>query len=114
LLLITDNRSGISVQNTRDGIRAIAVGDNYTGKLRLVNIPQTVDIKTGDMLVTSGLGEQYPAGYPVGQVVSVVKDPGMQFATITVEPSAHPDRSRQVLLVWPSQKHEAIPLRGVK
>lgn len=112
LLLLIDNRSGISVQNTRNGIRAIAVGDNYTGKLRLVNIPQTVDINVGDVLVTSGLGEQYPAGYPVGQVASVLKDPGMQFATITVEPSAHPDRSRQVLLVWPNQKHEVAPLRG--
>lgn len=103
LLLITDNRSGVSVQDARNGIRAIAVGDNYSGKLKLVNIPQTVDIQTGDVLVTSGLGEQYPAGYPLGTVASVVKDPGMQFATIIIEPSAHPDRSRQVLLVWPSQ-----------
>lgn len=106
LLLVTDNRSGVSVQVTRNGIRAIAVGDNYSGKMKLVNIPQTVDIQVGDLLITSGLGTQYPAGYPLGQVVSVIKDPGMQFATITVQPSAHPDRSRQVLLIWPNQKVE--------
>ncbi|MDR3477767.1 MAG: rod shape-determining protein MreC [Gammaproteobacteria bacterium] len=104
LLLITDNHSGVPVQDTRNGIRAIAVGDSYSGKLRLVNVPQTVDIKSGDVFITSGLGEHYPAGYPVGQVVSVIKDPGMQFASINMQPSSQADRSRQVLLVWPNQK----------
>lgn len=114
LLLVTDSRSGVSVQVTRNGIRAIAVGDNYSGKLKLVNIPQTVDIKEGDILVTSGLGLQYPAGYPLGQVASVVKDPSMQFATITIQPSAHPDRSREVLLIWPNQKSEELVKKVAK
>lgn len=104
VLLVNDTHSGVPVQNTRNGIRAIVVGDSYTGKLRLMNVPQTVDIKVGDMLITSGLGENYPAGYPVGQVISVVRDPGFQFSDIVVQPNAHPDRSRQVLLVWPNQK----------
>ena len=114
LLLITDNRSGISIQDTRNGIRAIAVGDNYSGKLRLVNIPETVDFQKGDVLVTSGLGEQYPEGYPVGEVTNVTKDPSLQFATIVVDPNAHPDRSREVLLVWPNVKVEGKPQGGTK
>jgi len=103
VLLVNDPHSGIPVQITRNGMHAIAVGDAYTGKLHLVNMPQTVDIKTGDFLITSGLGEHYPAGYPVGQIISVVKDPGLQFATIIIEPSARLDRSREVLLVWPNK-----------
>lgn len=114
VLLINDSHSGIPVQNTRNGIRAIAVGDSYSGKLRLVNVPQTVDIKNGDILVTSGLGENYPAGYPVGQVTAVDKDPGMQFAAIDVQPSSHADRSRQVLLVWPNQNQKVAELPPVK
>jgi rod shape-determining protein MreC len=102
VLLINDSHSGVPVQITRNGIRAIAIGDSYSGKLHLVNVPQTVDVKTGDMLITSGLGENFPAGYPVGEVTVVVKDPGYQFATIDVMPSSHADRSRQVLLVWPN------------
>lgn len=104
VLLVNDAHSGVPVQNARNGIRAIAVGDNYSGKLRLVNVPQTEDIKPGDSLVTSGLGDHFPEGYPVGTVLSVTKDPGLQFATIIVQPSAHIDRSRQVLLVWPSKQ----------
>lgn len=100
VLLINDAHSGVSVQVARNGLRAIAMGDSYSGKLRLVNLPQTVDIQVGDILVTSGLSEHYPEGYPVGRVRSVFKDPGLQFATILLEPSAHLDSSREVLLVW--------------
>ncbi|EKD54919.1 MAG: rod shape-determining protein MreC [uncultured bacterium] len=103
VLLVNDPHSGVPVQVTRNGVRGVAVGDAYTGKLRLVNISQTTDIKVGDVLITSGLGENYPEGYPLGQVSSIVKDPGLQFATIMVEPNARLDRSRQVLLVWPNK-----------
>lgn len=104
VLLVNDPHSGVPVQIARTGNRAIAMGDNYTGKLRLVNVPQTVDVRNGDVLVTSGLGDHYPEGYPLGVVTLVVKDPGLQFASIFVEPSAHLDRAREVLLVWPSRQ----------
>jgi rod shape-determining protein MreC len=104
VLLINDRHSGVPIQNSRNGIRSIAIGDSYSGLLKLVNVPQTADFTVGDMILTSGLGEHFPAGYPVGVIESVHKDPGMPFSTISVQPSAHLDRSRQVLLIWPSQK----------
>lgn len=100
VLLINDPRSGISVQNVRNGMRAIAVGDSYSGKMKLMYIPKTADIKVGDIFITSGLGEHYPEGYPVGNVIGVTKDPAHQFATVYIQPSAHLESSRQVLLVW--------------
>jgi rod shape-determining protein MreC len=104
VLLINDVHSGLSIQVARNGMRAIAVGDAYSGKLKLLNVPQTADVQVGDVLMTSGLGENYPAGYPVGQVVKVMKDPGLQFLTILVEPAAHLERSRGVLLIWPENR----------
>jgi rod shape-determining protein MreC len=77
------------------------VGDAYSRKLRLTNVTQTSDIRVGDLLITSGLGENYPEGYPIGQITRLVKDPGLQFSTVIVEPAAHLDKSRGVLLVWP-------------
>lgn len=103
VLLINDAHSGVPVQVVRNGIRAIAVGDAYTRKLRLTNVTQTSDIRVGDLLITSGLGENYPEGYPIGQVTRLVKDPGLQFSTVIVEPAAHLDKSRGVLLVWPTK-----------
>lgn len=104
VLLINDPHSGVPVQVARNGVRAIAVGDAYSGKLRLMHVQQTADVKSGDVLITSGLGEHFPEGYPVGKVLNVLKDPGLQFSIITVDPAAHLDRSRGVLLVWPPAK----------
>jgi rod shape-determining protein MreC len=104
VLLINDPHSGIAVQNTRSGMRAIAIGDSYTGKLRLAYVSKTVDVQVGDLFLTSGLGDHYPEGYPVGKVISMTKDPAHQFAVIHLQPSARLDSSREVLLVW-YQRH---------
>lgn len=100
VLLINDPHSGVSVQNARNGLRAVAVGDSYSGKLKLIYVPKTADIRPNDIFMTSGLGDHYPEGYPIGKVLSVSKDPTHQFATIMLYPNAHLDSSRQVLLVW--------------
>lgn len=100
VLLINDPHSGIAVQNTRNGMRSIAVGDNDSGKLRLMYVPKTADVKVNDTFVTSGLGDHYPEGYPVGKVRAVSKDPAHQFTLISLQSNAHLDSSRQVLLVW--------------
>lgn len=99
VLLINDPHSGIAVQNVRNGLRALAIG-SYSDKLRLLYVPKTADIKAGDLFITSGLGDHFPEGYPVGKVDSVIKDPSHQFATILIQPSARLNSSRQVLLVW--------------
>lgn len=100
ILLINDPHSGIAVQNARNGMRAVAVGDSYSGKLRLLYVAKTADIQVGDVFITSGLGDHYPEGYPVGKVLSVSADPANQFAQVYLQPSAHLDSSRQVLLIW--------------
>lgn len=99
VLLINDPKSGIAVQNVRNGMRALAVG-NYSDKLHLLYVSKTADLKPGDIFISSGLGDHYPEGYPVGKVESVSKDPAHQFAKVFIQPSAHLKNSRQVLLVW--------------
>ncbi len=103
VLLVTDPHSGIAVQNTRNGMRAIAVGESYASKMRLLYVLKTADVKVGDIFVTSGLGDHYPEGYPVAKVSVVDKDPAHQFANVSLQPSAHVDSSRQVLLIWYQQ-----------
>lgn len=100
VLLVNDPHSGIAVQDARNGVRAVAVGDTYTGKLKLMYVAKTADIHEGDIFLTSGLGDHYPEGYPVGKAAMVKNDPMSSFADIALEPSAHLDSSRQVLLIW--------------
>ncbi|RCX31100.1 rod shape-determining protein MreC [Thioalbus denitrificans] len=100
-LLITDASHAIPVQVNRNGIRAVALGTGAIDRLELAHVPDTADIRPGDLLITSGLGGRFPPGYPVGTVVEVTHDPGQAYALITARPSARLDRSREVLLVWP-------------
>ena len=100
VLLINDPHSGAAVENARNGMRAIAIGDSYARKMRLMYVSKTADIKLGDIFITSGLGDHYPEGYPVGKVISVSTSPSDQFATVILKPCANLDSSRQVLLIW--------------
>lgn len=99
VLLLTDFRSAIPVQDVRSDARGILVGRGRLAKLLLKDTPGTVDIKVNDLLVTSGLGGRYPAGYPVGIVSAVNTNVAAQFASIQVDPSAELNRNRPVLLI---------------
>lgn len=100
-LLITDPNHAIPVQVNRNGLRAIAIGTGE-GSLELLHLPNNADIQRGDLLVSSGLGCIYPAGYPVATVIEVKTNPSLPFAEIVAEPVARLQRSREVLLVWPA------------
>ena len=101
-LLITDPNHSVPVQVNRNGLRAIAVGTGE-GTLELQHLPNNADIQRGDLLVSSGLGCVYPAGYPVATVKDIITNPRLPFAEVIAEPVARLQRSREVLLVWPTQ-----------
>lgn len=108
-LLISDPNHALPVQINRNGLRTIASGTGEPDRLDLLYIPNSADIRVGDLLVTSGLGGRFPANYPVGTVVEVDRRPGHQFARVTAEPEAQLDRSREVLLVWPGDAGAESP-----
>lgn len=101
VLLITDPQHSTPIQVNRNGIRSVASGTRDTlHTLTLSNLPNTADLRVGDLLVTSGLGQRFPAGFPVGVVSSIRIDPGKPFAEVLVQPTARIDRSRNLLLVF--------------
>jgi rod shape-determining protein MreC len=103
VLLITDPKSAIPVQINRNGLRAIATGSNDGNNLELIQVAETADIKTGDLLVTSGLGSRFPEGYPVGTISQINRLPGGKFLKIIMLPTAHINQNREVLLIWPKK-----------
>lgn len=109
LLLITDRRHGLPVEINRNGVRAIAQGGGAAGNLQLQYLPVTVDIREGDLLVSSGLGGVFPRGYPVGHVAVVEHDPAATFMSVVVSPAAAITQSRQVLLVFRKEESAEAP-----
>nr|WP_167336607.1 MULTISPECIES: rod shape-determining protein MreC [Pseudomonas] len=100
VLLLTDTTHSIPVQVNRNGLRAIASGTGNPERLELRHVADTADIKEGDLLVSSGLGQRFPAGYPVATVKEVIHDSGQPFAIVRAIPTAALNRSRYLLLVF--------------
>lgn len=98
-MLITDPTHAIPVVVERTGLRTIAHGSGAIDRLELPNIPISADVKVGDKLLTSGLGGRFPAGFPVGEIVSVKSDVSGMFNAAIAHPSAALDRSGEVLLL---------------
>lgn len=104
VLLVTDATHSVPVQVNRNGIRAVAEGTGSLDRLEIHHVAATTDLRVGDLLVTSGLGQRFPFGYPVAVVSAVERDPGKAFARITARPTAALDRARHVLLVFASEQ----------
>ncbi len=101
-MLISDPSHSLPVEVNRNGLRTIANGTGEFGRLDLPFITNNADIRPGDLLVTSGLGGAFPAGYPVAVVETVNRIPQEPFADVTAKPSAALDQVREVMLIWPS------------
>ena len=104
VLLITDISHALPVRVLRNDLRAIASGTGNINELTLKNLPRNVDIKDGDILVTSGMGGHFPEGYPVAKVTRFANEEQSPFAEIKAEPLATLDRLRYVLLLWQDAK----------
>ncbi|WP_427834322.1 rod shape-determining protein MreC [Actinobacillus pleuropneumoniae] len=102
VLLITDVTHAVPVQVLRNDVRGIANGTGHNDELFIDNLPRSVDVIKGDVLVTSGLGGRFPEGYPVAIVEAVTNDTQSQFARIVARPLASFDRLRYLLLLWPT------------
>jgi len=99
-ILISDADHALPVEVNRNGLRTIAVGTGEIDRLDLPFLPNNADIRAGDLLVTSGLGGAFPAGYPVAVVASVTRIPQEPFADVTATPAAALDQVREIMLIW--------------
>lgn len=103
-LLVTDADHAIPVQVARSGFRSIAFGTGEPNSLLIPDIPQSADIRKGDVLVTSGMGGRFPAGFPVAIIESLNPNDTGLFMVGRAKPAARLDRGLEVLLV-----NEIIP-----
>jgi rod shape-determining protein MreC len=109
VILISDATHALPVQINRNGLRTIAVGTGDLTHLKLPYLSTSADVVAGDLLVTSGLGGGFPAGYPVGTVAEVKRDPAQSLADVDVRPAAALDRSRELMFVWLQPSAPPIP-----
>lgn len=114
LILITDTEHAVPVQVNRNGIRTIAMGTGETAKLSLPYLTVESDVQRGDLLVSSGLDEIFPAGYPVATVTKVERNSTDTFALVEAKPLAQLDRDREVLLLWTDKPKVPTPEEAIE
>lgn len=101
ILLISDITHATPARLERNNVRVIASGSGDLNELVLAHVAHSTDIQEGDILISSGLGKVFPEGYPVANIVSVIRDESRPFAIIKAEPAARLDRLKYLLLLWP-------------
>lgn len=96
--LITDAQSGVSVMLQSSRAEGILAG-SVDGTLTLDGIDETVDVKEGDAVITSGIGGGYYRGLVVGTVSKIQQSQGDATRTIVVTPNADFGNIAEALVV---------------
>jgi rod shape-determining protein MreC len=111
LQLVTDPASAINVRTQASNAEAMLVGST-TGDLSMDMIPQDANIQVGDVVLTSGLGGNYPANILVGQVISVRKLQSDLFQQAAIQPNVDYNQLQFVLIITNFKPVNIAPLIG--
>jgi rod shape-determining protein MreC len=107
--LITDPNSSVNVRLEGAEAQAVLRG-SLTGELTLEMIPQSANVQVGDLVLTSGLGGNYPANLLVGQVTSVRGKETDLFKTAAVQPIVDFSNLEILLIIVNFQPIDIEPL----
>lgn len=107
--LITDSTSVVNIRLQSADIEAQLLG-SLTGDLSLDMIPLEENIEPGDVVLTSGLGGNYPPNIFVGQVLSTQRRENALFQTASVQPIVDFASINAVLVVNNFESVDIAPL----
>lgn len=107
--LVTDPSSAVNVRLQNADTDAILVG-SVTGDLALEMISQDIDVLEGDVVLTSGLGGDYPADLLVGQLINLRKRDYELFQEAALQSTVDFSRLEIVLVIMNFKPVDVTPL----
>lgn len=111
VLLITDATSAVAVRLQTSRAEGMVTGQQ-SGELRLNFISVDVDLKPDEIILTSGLGGQFPTGLVVGRVVSTRKRTFDVFQEADVKSAIDFNQLETVLIITNFEPPQLGPLLG--
>ena len=96
--LITDPDSAVNARLQQSRDEGVAVG-RFGGGLDLQYLSQQAQVKTGDVVLTSGLGGGYPEGIVIGTVSAVQRQSFDVLQTTSLTPGVDFNRLEIVLVI---------------
>lgn len=107
--LITDSTSVVNVRLQSAEVEAQLLG-SLTGDVSLDMIPLDEMVEAGDVVLTSGLGGNYPPNIFIGQVLSTQRRENALFQTASVQPIVNFSSINAVLVVTNFEAVDISPL----
>jgi rod shape-determining protein MreC len=95
LLIDRNAAAGALIERTRVQGVVVGIGD---GMMRMQYVPGTADVKTGDLVVTSGIDGIYPKGFVIGTIDHADRGVGA-YHEIVIRPAVDFSRLEEVLVV---------------
>ncbi|TVQ78600.1 MAG: rod shape-determining protein MreC [Bradymonadales bacterium] len=105
VLLINDVNSRVDAVIQRSRARTIVAG-GLGGTLNLRFLPRRQDIRVDDLVVTSGLGESFPAGFRIGWVSEVKRDPNVVLEEAKIRAAVNFDSVEEVFVIRGRQQSQ--------
>lgn len=98
----------VMVNSTREttGILKGYVTRNNNGLTKVTNLPLDSEIKEGDIILTSGLGQIYPKEIRIGEVISVEADEIKVMKTAIVKPYVDFNKLEELFVIVPKETRE--------
>jgi rod shape-determining protein MreC len=98
--LINDLNSSVGVRlQTESRTTGVLRGQSQSNLMVIAYIPQTDEVETGDVVITSGLGAVFPEGLVVGKVARVERKDADPFQAAVVEPAVEMDKLERLYVL---------------
>jgi rod shape-determining protein MreC len=107
--LITDAASSVNVRLEPSQAQAMLLGA-VTGDISLDMIPQSAAVQIGDLVLTSGLGGNFPPDLVIGQVSNVRSRENDLFQRASVQPAVDFNQLEIVLVITNFRPVDTSPL----
>lgn len=114
---LVENASAVGAVDGRSGARGIVEGSLGLRERSLCTmsyVDETADVREGDVILSSGSGSVYPAGFVVGIVESLDYNVTAHTLTARIAPAVDFDRITRVMIVkkvtlTPAETSEVLP-----
>ncbi|NQZ02618.1 MAG: rod shape-determining protein MreC [Bdellovibrionales bacterium] len=108
VLLLTDPYSAIDSIVQRSRARGIVEG-SQKDQCKLRYLKREDDVNVGDLVVTSGLNNIFPKGFPIAKVKNVLKSQYGLSQDVELEPVINPQTLEEIFVVLKSNSADYTP-----
>lgn len=108
ILLLTDRYAVIDAIVQRSRARGLVEGVAHSNA-RLRYLKRSDDVKVGDLVVTSGLFNIFPKGFPIGTVTSIDKSKYGMTQDVEINPAVEPLNLEEIFIVLNANNADMTP-----